>query len=344
MSWIRTGGSVVALAWLLVGVGCGLPPQTLITPTVFRDALTTVSQDFPNLEAVQNQIEGDPIPAGAEGVPTDVAECTLIEEIVKGACACLYEGDGQVEIKLSDEACQEFLEVSARGAQQQIAGEGPHGSFAERWFLYLKEYSTGEFVDRSGGRLARPQVSDSGVENDTIVGLTTVTLEAFYDHLFDGLPVYTDRVEKYEGEFQPIDGEPGLYREVFRKVTRTTFLMDEDRIPTAALFRATPRQSVVLDGRRGITADELEAIRFVSNLSGEQSKALSGFILRFFGAVEITFVIGPHFSVGDHETFAKLVETIVEVTARRLTEVAAHRFFLEYTREGSFSADHLFPG
>lgn len=47
--------------------------------------------------------------------------------------------------------------------------------------------------------------------------------------------------------------------------------------------------------------------------------------------------MGGHFSVGDNETLAKLVDTITEVTSRRLAEAIAYQFFLKFP-EG-FSGD-----
>ena len=93
--------------------------------------------------------------------------------------------------------------------------------------------------------------------------------------------------------------------------------------PTAAALGHAPRRAVGDDQR--ITKSEAQAIQYFAGLGAEQSKTLAGIAVRLFGDLELSFVIGGHFSFGDNDTLAEVADTFFERSSRRLIESRAHR-------------------
>lgn len=332
--------------WLLVALaasGCGLPSQALVTPVTFREALTVVENEkrprrvvFSGFEAVKEQCLRLRSSENPE-LPEQLVRCSLMKKLLDCVDDCLYSDQTRVLLDASTDDYEEFLEIVTKTSTRLIdqGGEGASPSsrdrgFTRRWLYYLNQYVRGDFVDRMGARYSRPNLGLSGVDNESIVGIVTATLEALYDHSF-ALPVYYTHREAFEPEFKKSEDEdPDLYRQVFRKVLQRDYFNTAGRIPTSVGFDDNARP-VATGGRRGITESEVRAVQFVAGLSEEQSKALSGLLLRLFGDIEVSFVVGGHFSVGDNDTLARLAETVVGVSARRATEAAAYKFFEEYT-------------
>lgn len=231
-----------------------------------------------------------------------------------------------------------FDELDGQGSSESLAAGNQESTFGKRVRAYLRAYVNGSFVDRAGVKYSKPKLSKDGVDNDTITGLITVVLEAVFDAQFQ-TPVYAKSAtaDVFKEVTKPVPaswGLPGkdLYIKVFEKSSQTTesYFTADNAKPTALAFDASIKAAVADDKAPGVDAKELKATMTVTKLSGEQSKAISGLLIRSFGGLTAEFVIGGEFSVGDNESLAKVVEAVVATTARRVTMASALAFFEDY--------------
>jgi hypothetical protein len=193
-------------------------------------------------------------------------------------------------------------------------------------FAYLKAYFNGSFVDRSGNIISKPTITGSGVSNATVAGLLNVFLEAFYDYaLSNKSPVLAqkDKVVTYIPMYLADATDPSLFVQKFKQSKVNDWFTYKNNQPTAADF--VPIEEVSDDGL--ITPQKARLIRFISNIAGEKSKALSGIIFRAFGSIDVGLVVFGKFNIGDNEILATLLDTTFEVSSRRLIELAVYQFF-----------------
>jgi hypothetical protein len=174
---------------------------------------------------------------------------------------------------------------------------------------YYKAYINGNFIDRFGVQLEKPEIKTS-IGNDVISAALLVFLEAVAD-----LKLKTPVFFKDEGGekiyFPSGKGEPP-----------SAVVIEIDEETVVKLIEVSHDSSTC-----GVTEKEAKAIAFVANLAGDQSATLSKLVLEAFGDVQVAFVVGGHFSVGDNETLATLVTTFFETVSRRGTERLAYEFF-----------------
>lgn len=139
-----------------------------------------------------------------------------------------------------------------------------------------------------------------------LTAVVAIVIEALFDCLLD-TPVYV-----IDGAYQTIKG----------------------REPSVCKYLQVGKEDIVNPGVPGIDRKELKLIRSLSGLAGDRSKILSGAVYRLFGGAEISFVIGGNFSFGDNETLAKILDTLFEVAAKRISEEIAYQGFLSVTVSG----------
>ncbi len=173
---------------------------------------------------------------------------------------------------------------------------------------YLTAYYSGKtgFIDREGTVYKKPKIKNS-IGNDVITAVVAISLEAIFDGLLK-VPVYMD-------------------------LTGAKFETEKGAEPTAYTFdRSKPRFiKLVAHGADGICEHELKAIRLLSGLAADQSKTLSGMAFRAFGDLEIGFAIAGHFSFGDNDTLAKILDTTFEISSKRIVEAGAYEGFKDLT-------------
>jgi len=177
-----------------------------------------------------------------------------------------------------------------------------HKIIKQYLITYYSDSKNG-YVDREGAVYKRPEIKTS-IGNDIITAVALIALEGVFDGILN-VPVYKDA----SGKFQTAKGVE----------------------PTVHKLKFTNAEEIVSKGNDGITELELKAIRYLSGLASDQSKALSGLVVRAFGDLEIGFVIGGHFSFGDNDTLAKLLDTIFEVSSKRIVEAGAYKGFSKPT-------------
>ena len=181
---------------------------------------------------------------------------------------------------------------------------------------YFSSYYNGNFVDRDGSGISKPKLGMM-ITNETITAFATAALEVTYD-----FAVVTNNLKVpvvHAGKIT--DKDPGWQTAKNAAPTFATVLLSMQPEPQDI----KPFIEPLSDGTgEGISKLKLCGIRLVSGLAGDASQSLSGAIIRLFGGAEVgPFVIFGKFSFGDNETMAKLIDTFVEITSRRLTAGAA---------------------
>lgn len=276
---------------------------------------------------------GSPLAAAAQGPPVlapEQAESPVLRKLVSAQLAALAvtsAGPGaagaaglEKDFSISHGELEEFgrmlvdsLGIPGSGdavAVSRFSAAGGSSSAWRRAQQYLAAYFAGEFVDRSGTKLSKPEIT-SNVGNDTITAFLTVSLEALYDSMY-ALPVFT------------ADGKP---------LTATGL------VPTAAILDPELLTPVAPDAP--VTENEARAIRFLSDVAADQSEFVSGLVVRAFADLELSFVVGGHVSFGDNETLAKISDLLFAISSRRVTETVVLRAFRAQNGEGHHLAGLL---
>ena len=203
---------------------------------------------------------------------------------------------------------------------------------------YYTAYQKGKFVLRDGPTLGAPKLhikSSSGkvsgsVDNDTTVGLITVFQEALFDcagkDLGMAAPLYYKTITTTNWVEDHIPSSvPDHYLQVFKpdvKEKDRDFLLN-GKVPTAALIFTNNVCEIIEkkpNAKKGVTEKELQFVHFASGLAADQSKHLAGFIVRSLGSMDAGMFVMGSFSIGNNETLAKIIETLMACNSRRFTE------------------------
>lgn len=200
-------------------------------------------------------------------------------------------------------------------------------------FDYLKKYGSGEFVDRYGNSISKPKITSGGISDEDIQGLATVFFEAIFDAWITPPVYYTvgHKVEqlfkpkelpctknkepncKEEGSEQPVT--PDYSRKYFKE-----YITSGGEEPTSIASEYV--KSELVDDQ-DISAENAKCIQQVTKLAGKGSRSLTGLGLGFLSNVNISFILGADFGIGDNKTLMHLVQTFAEVSTRRVAEIAA---------------------
>ncbi|QOJ20186.1 MAG: hypothetical protein HRU77_05435 [Gammaproteobacteria bacterium] len=197
-------------------------------------------------------------------------------------------------------------------------------NFAKILIHYLKKYGSGEFVDRQGINISKPKITSSGISDEDIQGLATVFFEALFDAWL-GTPVFYTLQYKVEPVYHPeadISKKPGEIQngisiKEYKRIYFSEYFANSEDEPTANKFVTNLE---IKD--QEINKEEAKCIKRVSKIAGKQSKALTGITLGFLSNVNISFILGADFAIGDNKTLMHLVQTVAEVTSRRWVEHA----------------------
>jgi hypothetical protein len=304
---LRASGSELDMGLRLASAELGLAP-----------APGTASAGSPN------RVFSSAASGNRKQLSSSLKESSLIRKFVQASRSAVIDGK-KSSVLFSSEDFKQFTsdtlpllmagdetgQATAKEEAVPVSGARVAGSRAfdaamfERIQKYLIVYFKGKFVDRNGRKLSKPEVKEN-IGNDTITGVFTVVFEAVSDSLFR-LPVFFKVGENNQHVCLTASGE----------------------LPTAVILDENLKVLTGADNDPNIafTAREAAAIQYLSNLAGDQSKIVSGFVFRLFNNVEVSFVIGADFAVGDNDTLAKLVDTFFEVGSRRTTEVSFAKYF-----------------
>jgi hypothetical protein len=246
--------------------------------------------------------------AGQEPLPQFLADDPMVSKVVIAAFESLSNGQ-RTRLKIARGDAQGLIATvaqnfGARAGQGQAVERGGDtkvlGIIKEYLLLYYCDDTNG-FVDREGTVYKAPEFKGS-IDNDVITALVGIVFEGLFDALLP-VPVYV----KGDGE--------------------TKYQTKNHKEPSAHRLKYAGEETIVAEGQNGIDEYEHKAIRFLSSLAADQSKLISGAAYRMFGNLEIGFIVGGDFAVGDNETLAQVLDTTFAVSSRRLVEAAAYKGF-----------------
>lgn len=265
----------------------------------------------------------------------------VIDQLL-GAAEATADGAGASNGRVSSRDGARFLRALALGRNTlvddlaQIARSNPsllmpdapskRLSFDAILSQYLEAWTRGDFVNRAGSALDAPEFY-SGMDNAAINGLATVFLEALFDYTYRDLPVFFDGTKQtvVQKGWTPQNAKAGdvvtpLYVLGDQKYLFVT--NDDNDEPTAHAIGAAEKKAVAKAHKQpgDITRGDLRVMRFVSELAGRQSSALTGLVVESLSDVNISVVLGASFAIGDNDTLSELIKTLGEVTSRRTTE------------------------
>lgn len=283
------------------------------TTTVSKETqlfLDEKSQEYPSLIAAYNQIHGS-TPQGfvitreTKVLPEFMLNESLVKKIIDASYGSLIElRELSVDITKNDIESFVSMTVKNYGAEsvtKDIASDTDE--IIKKYLITYYSDTKDGFIDREGAVYKRPEIKNS-IGNDVITAVVQILLEGLFDGILD-VPVYTDDKDKFQTE-------KGVE-------------------PTVHKLKFTKAEKLVTDGSSGIDKLELKAIRYLSGLASDQSKTLSGATIRAFGDLEIGFVVGGHFSIGDNDTLSKILDTVFEVSSKRIVEAGAYQGFKKLT-------------
>jgi len=175
---------------------------------------------------------------------------------------------------------------------------------------YYSAYLQGDFVDRTGTKLSKPEVKNV-IGNKTIGAVLMVFLEAFGDLTLKTPILYKGKLGSGEQWY------PSL------KKNKPTSIAEG--IITAVQVGPDT-------GTCGITEKEAKAIGLLSNYAGDSTSMLQKALLETFGDLEggVVFVSG-HLSIGDNETLSTIAATLLESVARRGVERLSYQFYWDHS-------------
>jgi hypothetical protein len=195
-------------------------------------------------------------------------------------------------------------------------------------YTYFVAYFSDEFVDRTGGTVGRPKLGVK-ITNETLAGFITVGLESIYDYAMIG----AEQIKN------PVVWEVKNGKEVWQTAggKKPTLVSITQMLKGRTVDDSTVNYDYVVepltdDTQPGISKRKLELIRLLSGYAGDISGSLSDLIVREFGGIDIGFVILGRVSVGDNDTLAKLVQTIIDITAHRSTEAFVATYLYDITK------------
>ena len=277
-------------------------------------------RDYPRLRAAYAQITGRR--AGQDGwsvqsveprpLPHFFLEDAATCKIVRGAYLSVCENRPQ-KISMTAGDTKHMIRMIHRHFGASAHSENTSAKdkdlttyrIIRRYLMAYYESDPG-YIDRFGTVYKRPEIKGS-IGNDVITAVVAVVVEGLLDSLL---------VEETQ--------MPAWYEK-------------EEKKPTVVKLGLAKKGKLVEVGAPdGIDKYELKAMNYLANLAGDQSKLASGAVIRVFGDLELGFVVGGNFSFGDNDTFAKVLETVFEVTSKRLAMELGYQAFqrFEYTLPG----------
>jgi hypothetical protein len=219
--------------------------------------------------------------------------------------------------------------VGSTAAAEEV--DSPEITWDGLAFQYFSAYYRGEFVDRAGGKLSKPDLGKK-ISNETITSALTVGLESIHDYaVLTASKGPAERVIKAPVTFT---GNPG--QEQWQNgnkptlVTVTQKLLKRKRGEPIAPWPYVV-EAVAVNKKEGISSAKRKVIEWISGLAGDGAGSLSDLLTRTFGGIHIGFGLLGKVSVGDDDTLAKVVSTTVETFAHRGSELFASHMFYDIT-------------
>lgn len=317
--------------------GPGLRARTAKSPglsnlaaQVFGDsAVDVAARAAPQPTALDATADTDPLPA-------PVAQLRATKALLRALIAA-ENGLDVPDDSLSRSDLREFTETLVRAHVQPHSGlrdpeaerlrakDAAFSSSSNVLTLqglttaYLMAYYKGEFVDRRGGKHAKPKLGMT-ITNETITGFEDVALCAVLDYIILSSGRIKDPIV-FESS-TPDNVASRKWLPTGNKPTLAVIL--EKRLPNTHGVKAGVLEVAISnpETQNGFNKAKLTVLNHLTGMAGDAAQGLSGAILRAFGGLDAGFVIAGKFSFGDNETIAKMADVFVEHLARDATEVA----------------------
>jgi hypothetical protein len=236
---------------------------------------------------------------------------------------------------------------------------GPNSSeikFSTVLIAYLREYFDGKFVTHFGGTIAQGQVNEKGIPDAAIAGVTTVFFEALFDYL-DSTPIAADKDwntipgGSSNGSVKLDDEPDNFWGSAAKNQARPTALAVLKSFTLngneESLFGNVGTKKNVTDANKdsgcGVTDEEARAISSVSTWFGNRVVIWNGAILEELASVNVGFVVGGNFAVGDNKTLVTVAKAAFEVIGRRAAEHVLYHVFYSAPRQPFEGLTEFFP-
>lgn len=195
----------------------------------------------------------------------------------------------------------------------------------DRVVQYEADYFNGNFIDRFGNSIPKPQISNT-VSNDDIAGALTVLLEAIADEIFPDTPVWAAVLAEKPGKAADSAASPS------KAGGRVYYPGGSSKPPSVLVFRAKREgkepenlADPIFDPNAekdpsgcGMTKLKAEALIYVSGKASTWASGQAGLVLGALGGANfgLPIVLGK-ISIGDNKTLQIIVQTALAFTARR---------------------------
>ena len=223
--------------------------------------------------------------------------------------------------------------VGGTGAAGPAAAgaESPQITWDGLAFQYFSAYYRGEFVDRTGGKLSKPDLGKK-ISNETITSVLAVGLESIHDFaVLTASKGQAERAIKAPVTFTGDSGKeqwPSGNKQTL--VTVTQKLLKKKHGDPIAPWKYVV-EAATDNKKEGISPAKRKLIQWISGLAGDGAGSLSDLVTRTFGGIHIGFGVLGKVSVGDDDTLAKIVSTTVETFAHRGSELYASHMLYDVT-------------
>jgi hypothetical protein len=190
---------------------------------------------------------------------------------------------------------------------------------------YMQAYLEGKFVDRNGTTISQPDIAQK-LGGDTLTSFETVLLEAVYDYATLTPIVYT-KSNSTPSDVQGDQADASSGKSGGTNTPPSSGSSNSKATPTFALLFPEFYQPVSTDSDApGVTSAELKLMTLLQGLGGEETKHLSGAIIKFFGGV----AAGAKLSVGDNDSVPKTVSTLCNAFVSDTVGTLSYDFFEKY--------------
>jgi hypothetical protein len=200
---------------------------------------------------------------------------------------------------------------------------------------YLVAYYNGGFVDRNGGTYSKPKLGMT-ISNETITSFTAILIEAAIDFsMLEASRWKAPIIYTLDVSNNPVWVTKDRKRPTLVDVVVNAQGQSPDRPRLPFVIEEAARAG------SGMSKSKLCVARALGGQAGDGAQALSGSTVRLFGGADLGFVLMGKFSFGDNETLTRLVDTVVETLARRLTEGAVQHLLYDADAKNPAVSDVL---
>jgi hypothetical protein len=188
---------------------------------------------------------------------------------------------------------------------KEVAFLNAHPPLDKMFTAYFEAYYKGNFTDRMGTKLDKPQISTT-VPDAEIVAAETVLLEFLID-LIDPTPVMGDAAPG-----SVVNGSTTFYPGASTDQPTAYSVENYVQIPAGSPTAC------------GITAQNVWVLRDLANGARDQAAAVGGLVANTPGGISIGLGVLGKISIGDNQTLSVMVKTAASRVALRATLASSY--------------------